>query len=173
MRKEKELLKTDVQKKISKYDSFVIMKYAKLSANAANEFRKEIGKAGGEVEVVRKRILLKAAKEANVDLDIKTLEGHVGLIFLGSDPIETTKTVMKFSQERENAIKILLGRYEGKLYQGVDVERLSKLPSKNEMRAQFLSTLEAPMSQTLAVMEAVLSSVVYCLDNKTKQESGS
>ena len=54
--------------------------------------------------------------------------------------------------------------------QASDVERLSKLPSKDEMRAQFLSVLEAPMSQTLAVMEALLTSVPYCLDNKCKQE---
>lgn len=172
MRKEKELLKTDVQSKISKHDAFVIMQYAKLSANAANDFRREVNKFGGEVEVVRKRILVKAAKEAKVDLDKKILEGHVGLILLGQDPLEATKAVMKFSQDRDNAIKILLGRFDGKLYQGNDVERLAKLPGKDEMRAQLLSVFEAPMSQTLAVMEALLSSVVYCLDNKTK-ESGS
>lgn len=173
MRQEKELLKIDVKEKFNKYASFVVMKYMGLSANSANEFRREVAKAGGDVEVIRKRILIKAAKDANVDLDLDALEGHVGLVFLGQDPIETTKLVMKFSQDRDNVIKILLGRYDGKLYQGDDVERLSKLPSKNEMRAQFLSTLEAPMSQTLAVMDAVLSSVVYCLDNKAKQESGS
>jgi large subunit ribosomal protein L10 len=33
-----------------------------------------------------------------------------------------------------------------------------------------LAVLEAPLSQTLAVMEALLSSVVYCLDNKAKQD---
>ena len=45
---------------------------------------------------------------------------------------------------------------------------MSKLPSKDEMRAQFLGTLEAPMAQTLAVMDALLTSVVHCLNNKVQ-----
>ena len=49
--------------------------------------------------------------------------------------------------------------------------RLSLTASKDEMRAQFLGLLEAPLAQTLAVMDAVLSSVVYCLDNKSKEAS--
>lgn len=170
MRPEKELLKNEIKDKIERHSSFVIMQYAGLAANAANEFRRQISNMGGEVEVVRKRILMKAAEDVGLKLDLSALEGHLGLVFLGKDPIETTKAVFKFSQDREKVIQICAGRFEGQLYSGEDVEKMSKLPSKNEMRAQFLSILEAPMAQTLAVMDAVLSSVVYCLDNKSKQE---
>jgi len=171
MRAEKQLLKDEVKDKLERYGSFVIMQYDKLSANTANEFRREIGKQGGEVEVVRKRILLKAAEDIGLQIDVSALEGHIGLVFLGKDPIEATKTVFKFSQDREKVIQVSGGRFDGQMYAGQDVERLSKLPSKDEMRAQFLSVLEAPMAQTLAVMNALLSSVVYCLDNKSKQEN--
>lgn len=172
MRPEKELLKKEIKDKIERNGSFVIMQYAGLAANAANAFRREIGTMGGEIEVVRKRILLKAAEDIGLKLDLSSLNGHLGLIFLGKDPIETTKAVFKFSQDREKVIQICAGRFEGQLYNGADVEKLSKLPSRDEMRAQFLSVLEAPMAQTLAVMDAVLTSVVYCLDNKSKQTSG-
>lgn len=170
MRPEKELLKQEVKDKFGKFDSFVIMQYAKLSANAAGEFRRQIGKSGGEVEVIRKRILIKAAEEKGIKLDLTALDGHIGLVFLGKDPIETTKIVFKFSQDNDKAITVKGGQFDGRLYSGEDVEKLSKLPSQNEMRAQLLSVLEAPMAQTLAVMDALLSSVVYCLDNKSKQE---
>lgn len=171
MRPEKELLKQEVKEKFGRHNSFVIMEYAKLTANAANEFRREVGKLGGEVEVLRKRILIKAADELGIKLDLDSLDGHIGLVFLGKDPFETTKMVFKFSQEREKVIKVKGGQFDGRLYSGEDVEKLSKLPGRDEMRAQLLSVFEAPMAQTLAVMEALLSSVVYCLDNKSKQES--
>lgn len=171
MKKEKVLLKQEIQDKIKRHNSFLIMQYAALGANAANEFRRTVGKMGGEVEIVRKRVLVKAAQEEGVQLDLSTLDGHIGLVFLGQDPIETTKTVFKFSQNREKLIQIRGGRFDGQLYSGADVEKLSKLPSLEEMRAQLLATFEAPMAQTLAVMEALLSSVVYCLDNKSKKDS--
>lgn len=170
MRAEKEFLKQEIQGKIERFGSFVIMQYKGISANVANEFRRAIGKIGGDVEVVRKRVLLKAAEDAGVQLDLSSLPGHIGMVFFSEDPIESTKTVFKFSQERDKIIQVIGGRFEGQLYNGADVERLSTLPGKNEMRAQFLSVLEAPLSQTLAVIEALLASVPYCLDNKTKQE---
>jgi large subunit ribosomal protein L10 len=169
MRAEKELLKQEIQDKFKQYGSFVIMQYAGLSANMANDFRRQMGSLGGDVEVVRKRVLLKAAKDEGVQLEELSLPGHIGIVFLGKDPIETTKMVFKFSQDREKVVQVIGGRFDGRLYSGADVERLSTLPSKEEMRAQFLGLLEAPLSQTLAVMEALLTSIPYCLDNKSKQ----
>lgn len=172
MRQEKELLKQEIKNKIEHYDAFVIMQYKGLTANAANDFRREIGKLGGEVEMFSKRVFLRAAEDAGIKVDKCNLEGHIGVVFFGQDAIESTKAVYKFSQNRDKIIEVRGGRFEGQLYNGEQVEKLSQLPSKDEMRAQFLSLLEAPMAQTLAVMEALLSSVVYCLDNKAKQENG-
>ena len=171
MRQEKQLLLDEVGWQIKKSGSFVIMRYLGLTANKANDFRGSIAKQGGAVEVVRKRLLIKAAQTAGIDLDLNTLEGHIGLVFAGKDPLETAKTVFKFSEENDKAVKVIGGRFEGQLYNAADMEMLSKLPSKDEMRAQLLSVLEAPMSHTLSVMDAVLASVVYCLDNKAKKES--
>jgi len=171
MREEKQLLLDEVQNHLKKNDAFLIMRYKGLTANKANEFRGDLAKKGGFVEIVRKRILLKAAKAAGVELDLEALEGHIGIIMAGEDPLDTAKFVFKFGQDNDKAVEVLGGRFEGQLYNAAEMETLSKLPGRDEMRAQLLSALEAPMSQTLGVMDAVLSSVVYCLDNKCKQAS--
>lgn len=172
MKAEKELLKQEIKGKFDRFSSFVVMQYAGLTANMANDFRREVAKLGGDVEVVRKRVLLKAASDAGIELDLSTLPGHIGLVFLGQDPIETTKSVLKFSQDREKVIQVIGGRFDGQLYSGEEVQRLSTLPGKDEMRAQLLGTLEAPLAQTLAVIEALLTSVPHCLENKSKQAEG-
>lgn len=166
MRPEKQLLKKEIKDKIDQSGSFVIMHYSRMSANTANSFRREIGQRGGEVEILRKRLLEKAIEGSGLDINLADLPGHIGLVFLGDNALETTKAVFKFGQENGKVIDVLGLQYEGQLYLGQDAKTISELPSKDEMRAMFLSTLEAPMSQTLAVMEAVLTSVVYCLENK-------
>lgn len=171
MRQEKQFLLDEVKEQLEKFGSFVIMRYSSLNANAANTFRREVAKIGGSVEVVRKRVLVKAAEAAGIKLDIAALPGHIGLVLASQDPLETAKVVFKFSQETDNVIEVIGGRIDGQLYTGPDVETLSKLPGKDEMRAQLLAVLEAPMAQTLAVMDALLTSVVYCLDNKSKEGS--
>ncbi len=156
MRQEKQLLLDEIKEQIDRYKSFVITRYQGFKANAANNLRREIAKTGGNYEVVRKRVLVKAAESAGVELDPKLLEGHIGLIFAGADPIETAKFVYKFSKENDNAISVIGGRFDGRIYGADDVEKISKLPGKDEMRAQLLGALEAPISQTLSVMDSIL-----------------
>jgi large subunit ribosomal protein L10 len=172
MRQDKQLLLDEIKDQIVGSDSFVVMRYLKLSANKANQLRKEVGKLGGNIGVMRKRVLIKAAEAAGISLDVKALPGHIGLVYAKNDPLELTKLVVKFGEDNDKSVEVVGGRIDGQLYNAADVNALSKLPGKDEMRAQLLSVFEAPMAQTLAVMDALLSSVVYCLDNKVKAESG-
>ncbi len=166
MRQEKQLLLNDIKERITGANALVLTRYQKLKPNTVAGFRTNLAKSGSSLEVVKKRILVKAAKDAGLALDADTLDGHIAVIFLDQDPVATTKLIYQFRQENENVIDILGGKFEGVLCSAEDVEQISKLPSKDEMRAQLLGTLEAPLSQTLAVVDAMLTAVVYCLENK-------
>jgi len=171
MRAEKQLLLDEVKEQIEQRESFVIMRYFGLDANTTADFRRQIAEMGGDIEVVKKRILVKAAHEAGMELDLEALPGHIGLVFAGTDAVQTTKAVFKLRKDTNKAVEVLGGRLDGQLYNAEDVEKLSKLPGRDEMRAQLLGLFEAPMSQTVAVMQSALCSVLYCLENKAKEES--
>jgi large subunit ribosomal protein L10 len=168
MRPEKQLLLDEIKEKMDQSKAMILTRYERLNPNLASDFRLRIGKSGGALEVVRKRILLKAAEAAGIKIDEALLEGHVAVVFAEQDPIEVTKAIYKFCKENEEILHVLGGRFEGVLYSAQDVEQISKLPAKDEMRAQFLGTLEAPLSQTLSVMDALLTSVMHCLENKSQ-----
>jgi large subunit ribosomal protein L10 len=172
MRHEKQFLMEEVKGQMNKYQSFVILRYLKFSANALNGFRTAIAQQGGEVEMVRKRILIKAAMAAGIPLTRDALDGHIGLVYAGKDPLETAKYVFNYSRDNEGTVKIIGGHIDGQMYTAAQVDVLSTLPGKDEMRAQLLSVFEAPLSQTLAVMEALLTSVPHCLENKGKASAG-
>lgn len=168
MRREKQFLLDEIDDQIGQ-GSFVLMGYNKFSANMANRFRTEVGKMGGSVQVVRKRILIKAAKQRGMEISLENLPGHVGLVFGGQDILETTKYLFKFGTENEGLVTVLGGRVEGAIHGANAMKQLSELPGKDEMRAQLLAVFEAPLSHTLATMDALICSVIYCLDNKSKQ----
>ncbi len=173
MKAEKQLLLDEIKVQLTHKPSFLIAQYEKLTANKANEFRREMKKYGVHLEMMRKRMLLKAAENATAaKLSIDLLPGHIGIIFINNDPVEATKAVLQFSSSNDNCLKLLGAQVDGQLVNASDVKRLSELPSKPQMRAQFLGLLEAPMAETLAIFEALLSSVVYCLDNKVQNEQG-
>lgn len=171
MRQEKQFLLDEIKEQIKTYPSFVIMSYVGLKANVMNEFRENIAKFGGNVEMVRKRMLIKAADEIGISLNDEPLPGHIGVVFTGEDSIETAKAVLKFSKDSGDSINVLMGHIDGQMYAVDEVKKLANLPSKDELRAQFLGLLEAPMAQTLATMEALLCSVIHCIENKSQKET--
>jgi len=169
MRPEKQLLLDDIKDRITASKAVVVTRYSKLEPNAVAGFRTQLAKSGGSLAVVKKRVLLKAAQASGFALQQDTLEGHIAIIFLSEDPFATTKSIYQFSNENDKVLEVLGGRFEGVMCSAQDVEQISKLPSKDEMRAQLLSVFEAPLSQTLAVVDALLTSVVHCLENKSQQ----
>ncbi len=162
----KELLLDEIKDKIKQSKGFVLTRYQKLDPNLASELRIKLSSSGGTFSVMGKRILIKAAAAEGIPFEREALQGHIGVVFLNEDPIQATKSIFQFRKDHEDVLEVLGGRFEGKLYNSADVKALSELPSKDEMRAQFLGLLEAPLSQTLSTMEALLTSVLYCLENK-------
>jgi large subunit ribosomal protein L10 len=170
MRKEKEYLLEEIADSIPQGSNLVLVCYGKMEPNQTHDFRRRISKAGGNYLVVKKRIFRKAAETKGMKIDISHLKGNVGFVVAKENFLEATKELYTFRSENKDTLEVLGGHFEGSFCSPSQVEMISKLPSLPEMRAQFLGTLEAPLSHTLGVVEAILTSVIYCLDNKAKDQ---
>ena len=77
------------------------------------------------------------------------------------------KVIVEFLKKNENA-SVKAAQLDTATLDQAQVEALSKLPSKDVMRAMFLGTLQAPASSLVRVFAAPLQSVLYVL--KAKQD---
>jgi len=168
---EKEILLGEVKSRINPDAGFIVTSYQNLKANSIAEFRSTLVESGGDFFALKKRVFLKAAQDLKLEYDQKELDGHIGLVFTQDNFVAATKALYTYKKANADTIEIIGGHFEGRKCTPSDVEQISKLPSQDEMRAEFLGLLEAPMSSTLSVVEAIVSSVIYCLDNKCKTES--
>lgn len=172
MREEKQLLLDEIKEKLGKAPGVVVARYANFTASKAIELRSLVTKTGGDFEVVRKRVFLKAAAEAGIHIDLSQKKGHIALLLTGTDPVETTKAFFTLSKENPDMLEVLGGHFEGQSCSPSDVEALASLPSKDVLRAQLLGVLVAPMTQTLGVIQSLLTSVLYAIENKRKKDAG-
>jgi len=172
MRPEKQLLLDEVKRQIQSSPGFVLVSYQKMDPNLTSQFRRELSETGAFLYVVKKRVFLKAAQEAGLSIDQEMVSGSLGVVYAGEDTITTTKTVYKYKKDHAEKLEVLGASFEGKICLPAEVEAISKLPSKDEMRAQFIGVLEAPMSGTVAVIQSILTSVIYCVENKIQKEEG-
>lgn len=170
MQAEKQFLLDELQAQVKAAPAFIITAYERQPANDAYNYRQDLLKVGGQLEVVRKRVFSKAAEAAGLP-SFRDLEGHIGIVFAHGDFIETSKVVCATAKGQDKRVRVLGGWYEGRLYGAAEVQKIATLPSREEMRAQLLGVLEAPLAEFLAVAEALLSSVPHCLQNKAQAES--
>ncbi len=170
MRAEKHLLLDELAEKIENANSMILTSYQKFPPKISWNFNNELRKIDSEFEVVKKRVFIKAAEKCGISFKLDDLKGHVGVVFVKGDSLSTTKAVFKFSDENEELFQIISGILDKKDYSANELKELSKLPSLDEMRAQFLGLLEAPMTGVVSVMNSLLTSVMYCIENKTKEQ---
>lgn len=154
MRKEKQLLLDEITEKLDAAKAVLVARYNALAPNLSWTLRDQLAKVGSQLEVVRKRVFLKAAEKAGIKIDEALLRGHVGVVFVDQpDSIPSAKVLFTFSEENSKILEVLCGQVEGTMMSGAEVEMLSKLPGLDEMRAQFIGLLIAPMAQMLSVLE--------------------
>jgi large subunit ribosomal protein L10 len=175
MREEKSLLLDEINGIIEGAQAILFASYSKLEPNFAAPFRDTLRQQGNDLQVVKKRVLIKALRTRGIELNICDLEGHIALFSASHDPLGMAKLVFNFSRDHKDSVllKVLGGRFEGCICSAADVQQIAELPSKQEMRAQILALFEEPMRHNLRTMEALLTSVIYCLTNKTDQVSKS
>lgn len=169
MREEKKLLLNEIKNRLDSSSGIILTRYKGLTPDLSDDFRRSLSESGSSYFVVPKRVLIKAAKETGLEFEREALQGSIGVVFAEEDIVSPAKAVFKFVKNNEKIIEVLSGQFEGKLRSAEDMKTISELPSKDEMRAQLLGLFEAPMAQSLSVMEALLTSVIYCLDNKAQK----
>jgi large subunit ribosomal protein L10 len=169
MRSEKQFLLDEIQERVARSPGVLVAQYQGLGATMTENIRRRVRETGGDFEVVRKRVFLKAARNAGIDLNPELLKGHIAVVFTGEDVIQTTKSVVEFGKESEQAVQVLGGHLDGQFYTGADMERLAQLPGKDQLRSQLLGLFEAPMAQTVGVMQALLTSLLFCLEGRREK----
>lgn len=165
---EKEILLSEVISRINPKNGFIVVKYQNLKGNSMADFRSSLHKTGSDFFVLKKRVFLKAARELNLDYEQKELEGHIGLVYTKDNFVAATKALYEYKNANADAVEVLGCHFEGRKCTPNDVEQISKLPSLIEMRAELLGLFEQILAAAPSLFEAVISSVIYCLDNKSK-----
>ncbi len=157
--------------KIKKAGTIILVDYKGLKVAQDTELRKKMREAGIDYLVAKNRLFKIALKEAGIqDSFDDVLEGDTSFAFGYSDLIAPAKIVNDFSKGKD-VFKIKAGLLEGKRIDATAVESLATLPSREELLAKMLGSLQAPISGLANVLQGSLRKFVYALDavKKTKE----
>jgi large subunit ribosomal protein L10 len=141
----------------------VFTSYNGVSANDVNELRRKFRAQDSEYVVAKKTLLDIALRQSNFEgIQARTLAGEVAVAFGYSDEVAPAKILKEFTVTHEQ-MHVAGGILEGRFIAADQVRALASLPSKQELYARVVGTLQAPVSGFVNVLVGNLRGLVTVL----------
>lgn len=149
--------------KVSKSKSIVFTKFDGLQVKENEELRNKLKEESSEYCVTKKTLLDLALKDNDLQVDVQGFDGKISTVFGYEDEVAPAKIVDDFKKAHEDNIEFLGGILEGKFLSSEEVAALAKLPSKQELYAKIVGSLNAPVSGFVNALAGNLRNLVYVL----------
>lgn len=165
-KQQKEEILKNLEEKISRAKSIVFAGFDALGVVDNDELREKLRSENSEYYVAKKTLLDRAFSASKIEgLDTRAFEGKVAALFSYEDEIASAKVLGEFKKKKERKDKIVFiaGVLEGKLLSQSEVEALSLIPSKQELYANIVGSLNAPISGFVNVMAGNLRGLLNVL----------
>ena len=143
----------DVSAVVGNAQAAVIAEYRGLTVEQMKVLRREAHENNVYLRVVKNTLLRRAVQ----DTDFSCLDEHlVGpLAFAASeDPVAVAKVLNKYAKEYD-AFEIKAGSMAGSLLSDGDIKALAQLPSREELLAKLMGTMQAPIAKFVQTLNEV------------------
>lgn len=167
------MAKTRVQKKqaladyqdgLKRAKSVVFVNFDKLKVKEIERLRRQC-RAENVGYVVAKKTLMKLALHATgfETINPKAFDKSVATVFGFDDEVAPARIVQMFTKDHE-ALKTIGGILEGAYVEKERIVALAMLPSKQELLAKLVGSIQAPVSGFVNVLAGNLRGLLYALN---------
>lgn len=117
------------------------------------------------VRMAKKTLLRRAVKEAGLELDEAAISGKSVTMLLGSgDEVAPAKALAELQKAHEEGVTVLGGFLESNWMTAEQITALAKLPNRDQLIAQVVGSVRAPLSGLVGVLQGNLRNLVSVLN---------
>jgi large subunit ribosomal protein L10 len=150
--------------------SVVLADYTGLSVAKMTSFRAECRAKNVECRVVKNRLAMIAADNAELAGVKDHLKGATALILATDSQIEPAKLAVEFAKSNE-ALKVKGGVVDGQVLSADQVVALSKIPSKDELIAKMMGSINSPAAGLVGTVNGVIAALARVIDAVNQQRA--
>ena len=161
---QKKALVADLSEKMKNAVSGVLVNYSGITVADDTKLRKELREAGVQYFVEKNSMLRFAAKNAGLEGLTEVLKGTSAIALTDGDETAPARILGKFAEEAKDKFNLKAGFIGEEIYDEKGVTALSKIPSRETLLAQLLGSLQAPMQNLAATLQALV-------DKKNEEEA--
>ena len=148
----------------------VVTDYRGFSVEEITKLRRELQKNDADFTVTKNTLCKIASKGTDFEAVGELLEGPTAIAFGFGDEVSAAKVVAKFIKEAKKG-EITGAVLEGKVLNAQEAQQLAKMPSREELYAKILGSINSPASGLVfginGVMAALTRAVAAVRDQKS------
>ena len=167
---QKQAMVSEVATKLQGAQVVLVAEYRGLDVERITQLRSRARKSGLYLRVLKNTLARRAVKGTPFE---KLSEQMVGPLMYGisQDPVAGAKVMSEFAKEHELFV-IKAGAMLNSMMSAKDVKALALLPSREELLAKLMGTMQAPVAKLVRTMNEVPGKFVRTLaayrDSKEK-----
>jgi large subunit ribosomal protein L10 len=146
----------------------VVAKYQGTTVKAIQALRREARENGTSIKVVKNRLVIKAvqANDNLKDVDVSSLNGMLLYAFNAEDEVAPAQALAKFAKLNPSIEFVGAITAEGTFIDVAQVKALATLPSKTQLIAGIISTLNGPVNGVMSALSGNLHGLLQGLEAK-------
>lgn len=171
-RQQKEQLVESYSEGLAKAPHVFLVDYKGVTVTEVSELRRKIREVGGQYEVVKNRLVLRAIGGEALEGLKDDFQGPTAVAFCGDDPVGLAKAVTDFAKDVP-AIELKGGLLEGQLVAAEEVKEIAQMPSREELLTKLVFLLQSPVSSFVKTLAALPRQFVVVLEQIRQQKESS
>lgn len=169
-RSQKEEIVNYLNSRFKDNPSLFVVEYKGLTVNEMESIRNSLKEKEAEFRVVKNTLLIKASENTEAEKITDLFDGPTAIAICEKDSPDVAKVFVK-SSEKLPSLKIKGGIIEGNVVSQSEIDSISKLPSREELIAQFMGLITTPLSNFASSLQQMQLKFVYALENlKNKKD---
>ena len=129
----------------------VITHYTGLTVKQTEDLRGRLRSEGAALKIVKNRLAQKALDGAGADA-LELFKGPVAIAY-GPDAVSAAKVATQYAKENDKFI-IIGGLMGAQVLDAKGIDALAKLPSLDQIRANFIGLLKMPATRVAGILQA-------------------
>lgn len=152
--KEKQVVIDEIKEKLSRAQSAVVIDYMGTSVAEADAMRKKLREANVDYTVYKNKLIERAIQGTEFEGLKDVLSGPSAIAISYEDAVAPAKVLNGIIKEYKK-MEFKAGIIEGTLYDAKGVTAIAALPSREELIAKFMGSIQSPVSKLVRTFQAV------------------
>lgn len=156
---------------VSRSPAIVVTEYRGLKVQELQDLRRKLRPRGVEYHVVKNTFFARAADQAGRPAIRSLLSGPTAVAVAtdGESRIDEAELARSLVEEMRTfkALKIVGALIDAQVFTSADVQELARLPSRPQLQATIVGSIQAPLAGVVGVLTAAHSQLIRVLQAKS------